>query len=115
MWWRRALIVLGVFALVLMVAAGVGLLRLPADLRLALWRAVNTVPAGALKDLIESRTSGSDRLRLTIESIPTASRTELVFRGVRLERPDLGRPLLEADSVVFRYDLRTFMRERRVR
>jgi hypothetical protein len=104
--WRRGLIVLGVFALLLIVAAGVGLLQLPA---------LNTGPAGALKDLIESRTSGSDRLRLTIESIPRASRTELVFRGVRLVRPDLGRPLLEADSVVFRYDWRTFVRQRRVR
>ena len=115
MFWRRALIVLAGFALVMIVAAGIGLLQLPPDVRVALWRTLNTGPAGALKDLIESRTSGSDRLRLTIEAIPRASRTELVFRGVQLTRPDIGRPLLEADSIVFRYDLRTFMRERRVR
>ena len=115
MGWRRALIVLGIFAFVLIVAAGVGLLQLPPDIRVALWRTLNTGPAGALKELIESRTSGGERLRLTIEAIPRASRTELVFRGVSLVRPDLGRPLLEADSVVFRYDWRTFVRERRVR
>ena len=39
MWWKRALIVLGVFALLLFVAAGVGLLQLPPDVRVALWRA----------------------------------------------------------------------------